>query len=68
MTQFRSSNSDLYLRINGQNIYSKMGKGNERATSSFSHISETIDKVLKNSPCLCVYVILELVNKGKRIS
>ena len=35
----------------------KWGKDNERATSSFRYISEAIEKVLINSPCMCVYVI-----------
>ena len=43
--------------INGQSIYSKMGKDNERATSSFGYISEAFKEVLKNSPCMCVCVI-----------
>ena len=29
------------------------------------YISEAINKVLKNSPCTCVYVIWESLNKGK---
>ena len=44
----------------------KWGKDNGRAKCSFRHISEAIEKVLKNSACMCVYVILESVNKGKR--
>ena len=46
----------------------KWGKDNERTTSSFRYISEAIKKVLINSPCMCVYVILESVNKGKRVT
>ena len=46
----------------------KWGKDNGRATCSFWYISEAIEKVLKNSACMCVYVILESVNKGKRVT
>ena len=36
----------------------KRGKDNaERATSFFWYILEVIKKVLKNSPCMCVYVL-----------
>ena len=36
----------------------KLGKDNERAKSSFGHISEAIKKVLINSPCMSVYVVI----------
>ena len=29
---------------------------------------EAINKVLKNSPCMCVYVTQESINKGKRVT
>ena len=50
---------DLQMYFNGlSKIFTlKWGKDNERATSSFMYISEAINKVLKNSPCMCVYVI-----------
>ena len=35
----------------------KWRKDNERAASSFRYTSEAIKKVLKNSLCMCVYVI-----------
>ena len=35
----------------------KWGKDNERATSSSRYISEAIKKILKNSPCMSLYVI-----------
>ena len=34
----------------------------------FWYILEVIKKVLKNSPCMCVYVLWELVNIGKRVT
>ena len=43
-------------------------KDNERATSSFRYISEAIKKVLINSSCMCVYVIEESVNIGKKVT
>ena len=33
---------------------------------SFRYIPEATKKALKKSPCMCVYVIKESVNKGKR--
>ena len=42
----------------------KWGKDNERATSSFRYTSE----VVENSPCMCVYVVWESVNRGKRVT
>ena len=36
----------------------KLGKDIERAKSSFGHISEAIKKVLINSPCMSVYVVI----------
>ena len=60
MKHFRSSNVchvtdnfELTVKI----FTLKRGKDNERATSSFRYVSEAINKVLKNSPCMCVYVI-----------
>ena len=41
----------------------KWGKNNERATCSFMYISEAIYR----SPCMCVYVMYELVKKGNRV-
>ena len=46
----------------------KWGKDNERATSSFRYILEAIRRVLINSPCMCVYVVQESVNKAKRVT
>ena len=50
---------DLQMYFNGlsKTFTLQWGKDNERATSSFRYISEAINKVLKNSPCMCVYVI-----------
>ena len=56
------------MRITVKIFTVKWGKDNEKATSSFRYISEAIKKVLKNSPCMCVYVIQESVNKKERVT
>ena len=58
MRQFASR--DGWLRINGENIYSKMGKNNERATSVF----QVPFKKIALYACLRYIVTDKLMEKG----
>ena len=60
----RHSRSSNFHHVTDNISTLKWGKDNGRATRSFRCISEAIGKVLKNSPCMCVYVILEHVLLG----
>ena len=54
-SNFRQVTDDCELTVKIFTV--RWVEDNEREPSSFSYISEAFKEVLKNSPCMCVYVI-----------